>query len=292
LGNTWTPLGQVVGAIPTTGAWASNSIDDVTRAHVYVNPSPLNPNNKYVLWCHADNAEGGYVVAKAAYATAPTRSGPYVWGSTLYSPAGGQGCHDTFLFSDPPSGGLYLIHSNEANTAVYCSQLDPTTDYTSFTGTFFQVGPSTREAPVLIYKPPYYYLITSQDTDYGSSNTQLKYRSATSLAGLVSASDSSIWTSAPASTDAAYNAQSTSIVGVPGRPGDYLFVTDEWDTGAGTSFVLSLARMGLYPVPVSHLNAGALTVDPKLSWVLDTEMPPVPPSRASRSRKSPNRACG
>lgn len=265
--------------------WPLGSPPDYqTRAHILVNPNPLNANNKYVCVAHYGAATGFVAIA-----TSPALTGPWKWKSLLKPNATAVG--DLNGFYDVVDDGTghsrnkaWVVFTSTTNTIVRVCQLDPATDWTSFTGSNTTIAtattnswPGTIEAPVLFNNNGYYFNINSAGTGYGAGTTQEKYGSATTLGGLNSATAASIYSSVPGSTSVAANAQSTAFVQIPGLTATgYIYgstIQDSGDTGATPN--LYWAREAYWPVstvtgPANQVNAfpsaGVLSLPFPTAW--------------------------
>lgn len=269
----WTDVGGLL--MPVPPAWgAVATVTWQTRLHLLENPSPLDANNKFVAIAHL-GGYGGYV----AFAAGPSLTA-LTWRG--YSRPNSTNVGDTNVFYDVVEDGTghsrnkaWLVF-NEDDQGLRLCQLDPATDWLSFTGSNLSVGGTTNapEAPVVFHNDGYYYALSSAGTAWGEGNSRLRYRSATTLAGLAGASQQSIWSSSPSSADVAYNTQTTGIIKVRGLSASgYILMTDIQDTGESPVDMFH-SRAAWYPLSTvasgnavnAFPSAGTLSVVPATSW--------------------------
>jgi hypothetical protein len=249
-------VGPIIPLPPSTYTDSGNYLDTVNRIKVLYNASASDPNKKYVAVCRLDSTLTGYVSGQVGFVTAPAITGPWTWTNHVL-PSGITHVGDLNIFLDPADSTWKAVF-NDNNTRVVVMALDSSTDYTSFTGaSAVVVISSSREAVVMLCTGGYYYLITSQGLAYGGAGpSDQKYRSATSLAGLSSASDTTIWSATQSSPAAAWSIQPTGITTVPGRSG-WLYYGDWGDSGASPVHMYN-AQYGIYEVP--SVSGGTLSI--------------------------------
>jgi Chitobiase/beta-hexosaminidase C-terminal domain len=219
---------------------------------IHMTASPHNSNYKYVLWANITNENCGV-------ATAPAITGPWTW-LWIGVPYAGEEPSDVTLFTDQ-NGDVWLVYQHIA-AAIHAMKLDPSTDYTSFTGMPVTLDTTTaREAMLLFTTGGSYYLISSAQVDCGAGNSQVEYKAATgaSLSAVASALNSgawsSIWSSAPASGTVPYNAQTFGLTALPNSNG-YLMTLNLTDPGE-SPITIYHERPAFYPLPSSAITTGA-----------------------------------
>jgi hypothetical protein len=220
-------------------------------------------SKKFVMWFHHELKGKGYSAAMTGVAVSQNAAGPYTWLKSVNPNEGrwplnfsseqkavrfteklkdwsnewktavkqglfiqrdlskGQMARDMTLFVDD-NGKAYHIHASEENLTLHISELND--DYTDFTRKYVTVAPAGHnEAPALFKKDGKYYMITSGCTGWAPNAARLM--SADSLMG--------DWTliGNPCQGDKSeitYNSQSTYILPVPGKSGQYIFMADRW----------------------------------------------------------------
>lgn len=266
--------------IPPAPAWFvaddGTYMSSQTRPHPLINPSPIDPDKKYVCWSHVDDRL--FVSGYAGVATAPAMGGPWTWRG--FAKINGLVTRDGTAFLDPTDGSAYYIADTGDHANLTAARLDPATDWTTFDGTFITLDSTgSREAPILFWFDGYYYLITSNTTPYGSGNSQVKYKSATTLAGLNAATYSTIYSSAPAIGSVAYNAQCTAVSSIAGR-GGLIYQADVVDPGE-VPFELYHCRQVWYPIPPGSIGGGSLAIEAPNAWTLASLPALSPPNVAN-----------
>jgi hypothetical protein len=218
---------------------------------------------KFVMWFHHELKGKGYAAAMTGVAVSNRVTGPYTWIKSLNPNAGtwpvnftadqkatkfteklkdwseawktavkqglfvqrdmekGQMARDMNLFIDD-NGKAYHIHASEENLTLHISELND--DYTGFSGKYITVAPAGHnEAPALFKKDGKYYMITSGCTGWAPNAARLM------TAGSVMGEWSYLGN--PCRGDKAeitYNSQSTCILPVPGKTGQFIFMADRW----------------------------------------------------------------
>jgi hypothetical protein len=290
----WTFQGQFITAIPSYSAAAlgGNLVD---RVHVLLNPSPHNLANKYCYWANVGEQTAGY----AGCYTASQISVPAVY-QTAVQPNGIE-VADCNLFYDSVDDGTssgrnvaYFVWTETTIGNIYAVQLNPANDWTGITGSNTELATHSshgwaayQEAPILFKYPfngsGYYYLLSSEGTAYGTGASAMLYASATTLAGINSASAVSIYPYAPQAGTVPINAQSTCIFQVNGlqEPG-FIFMMDLQDPGDTSSPINMINwRMAWYPISTvtsgnaynAFPSAGTLSIQTPAVW--DTSFLPA-----------------
>ncbi|MBR2443985.1 MAG: family 43 glycosylhydrolase [Clostridia bacterium] len=134
---------------------------------------------KYVLWCHFVKYPGNHGNNKGecdmGLAVCDTVNGKYTW--LGYSkPIDDNGCvRDMTVYKDK-DGCAYLIYDRHTNLlredrCLYVVKLSD--DYLSFTSTYKRIESAIwREAPVVVFKEGYYYIITSGLTGWKTNQAK------------------------------------------------------------------------------------------------------------------------
>ena len=219
---------------------------------------------RYVMWFHLEPKGAGYTGAKSGVAVSEKVTGPYKLLSADRPNAGfwpknvldihkgpvpeeskkgfgggglpahpdtlnllgrdfesGQMARDMNLFVDD-DGKAYHIYASEDNSTLHISEL--TDDYTACSGNYarFFVG-RFMEAPAMFKKDGKYYLIMSGCTGWAPNPGR-------------SAVASSIWGPwkelanpfVGADSETSFHSQSTYVLPVPGKPGQFIYMGDRW----------------------------------------------------------------
>jgi len=220
-------------------------------------------SKQFVMWFHHELKGKGYDAAMTGVAVSKNVAGPYKWLKSVNPNAGiwpvnftaeqkalkfteklkdwseewktavkqglfvqrdftkGQMARDMALYVDD-NGKAYHIHASEENLTLHISELND--DYTDFTGKYITVAPAGHnEAPSLFKKDGKYFMITSGCTGWAPNAARLM--SADSIMGEWS------FIGNPCIGDKAditYNSQSTYILPVPGKNGQFIFMADRW----------------------------------------------------------------
>lgn len=268
----WNPVGPVVPPIPLTAAYTmgGHQLNAAERCHMFRNSSPSTPNHKWVGWCHLASVYDNYLYAAAGVFSGPTSTGPFTWAAAPVLAPGGGTVNDDNVFVDPNNSNKYLVYTHNTvgasfNAGVVYTQLDSATDYMTFTGSETSADGANREGPVLFYNNGRYFLITSATNNYASTAaSSVSYKSATTLAGLNGASDTTIFSSAPTINTVAYVAQSTDIFLLNGYTNSFVLMLDWWFPGGGGS--ADLTKAGYVFWPVTFPTSSTLQTTAPASW--------------------------
>ena len=143
---------------------------------------------KYVLWCHYIKKPGDHSFlpggGEALVATADKVTGPYKVEKILRPIDDGGMVRDCTLFLDN-DGSAYFVYDRDetfdlATRCIHVVKLSE--DFLSPTDEYIRVGAAyRREAPAIIYRNGYYYMITSDMTAWEANKA--KYFRATSMLG-------------------------------------------------------------------------------------------------------------
>ena len=250
-------------------------------------------NNNYVFWLHNLNGMQVY--------TAPTPTGPFTQvGSNITNLDGNtQTFGDFTAFIDPVSGNGYIAYANPgAETSFTISLLN--SSYTNTTGINFTnyvdstaFGVASMEAPSLFYSGGFYFLLTSQVTEW-EPNTN-KYWWATSLSGSWTAGGNPFITNADPNSlglagtqygvsqansfTIAYDSQDVhGPLQIPGRGNNFIYLGDRYDNGIPNTTshdpVKNMQAYRLLMMPMT-ISGHTLTIPWNNSWTFDGSFPTV-----------------
>jgi beta-xylosidase len=173
---------------------------------------------KFVMWMHVDRKDYSYSQAGVAVSDRP--EGPYRYVYSL-KPNGNM-ARDMTLFKDDDNKA-YLVYSSEQNNTMQVCLLS--NDYLIPSTTYSRILiDRKREAPALFKDKRKYYLITSSCT--GWSPNAATYAVADSPLGPYKEYGNPCTGPGAATT---FEAQSTFVLPVTGKPGDYIFMADRWN---------------------------------------------------------------
>lgn len=255
----WKDEGLVLKAVPDDPDHDLHPSKVCERPKVVYNPRTA----KFVMWVHVDSED--YQSARAGVATADRPTGPFLYHGSVRPE--GQDSRDQTLFQDD-DGKAYRIYSSENNDTTYISLL--TEDYLRHSGTFARVFVKRRmEAPVIFKHAGKYWFIASDCTGWDPNPAR-------------SAVADSIWgpwtelgnPCRGPGAERTFGGQSTSVFPVAGRPGNFIFMADQWNkTNLPDSRYLWL--------PV-QFDKGTLEVIWHDRWRLDSFDSPPQPASAHR----------
>jgi hypothetical protein len=271
----WNLEGRVAAAF--TGTGNGGPFESQTRLHPIYNPSPIDPDRKYVILGHGWADSSNDVMLRCS-SSSPT--GPFAWiGDGINAVTAGPTIHrliDASVYYEEDDGSWWYVAdtggapetTNHINITAW--QLDPATDHTTLTNDFVVLNAGSREAPVLFKYDGYLHLITSGLSSYTNTITDVKIQSATTMAGLDAALVNSLWASAPGANDVPYVAQPTFALKPQNRDG-VLLGFDRWVPGEGADDLFH-SRHVWYPAAPSDFTAGVLAVRTPATWTL-SELP-------------------
>ncbi|WP_189014082.1 family 43 glycosylhydrolase [Paenibacillus marchantiophytorum] len=180
--------------------------------------------SQYVMWMHYEEGDN-YNLAQAAVAVSSTIDGNYTFLSHA-RPLNTHMSRDATLFKDD-DGTAYFISSAKGNADLNVYRL--TSDYLGIDTLVATLWPgSYREAPAMVKRDGYYYLLTSGAT--GWSYNQAKYAYSTNI--------TSGWSSLMnIGSPSTYESQGNYIVPVTGtNETSYLYMTDRHAGAFGDHF--------------------------------------------------------
>lgn len=230
----------------------------------------------YVIWFHADGptktSTSSYAAASAGVAVSETPYGPFGFIERYRlntCPEDQEDCYpqskgmarDMNLFVDD-DGTAYIIYSSEENLTLYISKLNEEYTYLAtdpqeavYGEDFIRLFPGAqREAPALIKKDGYYYLMTSGCT--GWAPNQARYYRAESILGE--------WENMgdPCIKDeklTTFDSQSTCIFAVNDE--EYIYMGDRW-------FSDRLAESQYIWLPIDFDEDGGMHLAYQEEWAL------------------------
>jgi beta-xylosidase len=173
---------------------------------------------QFVMWMHIDKKDYSYSQSGVAISSKPM--GPYRY---LHSvKPNGQMARDMTLFKDDDDKA-YLIYSSEENNTMQVCLLN--SNYLSPTKTYSRILVNRRrEAPAMFKNNGKYYLITSSCT--GWSPNAATYAVATKPMGPWKEYGNPCTGKGAETT---YEAQSTYVLPLKGKPNSYIFMADRWN---------------------------------------------------------------
>lgn len=180
---------------------------------------------KFVMHFHLELKGRGYHAAQLGIAEADVPEGPFTFLRALRP--NGEMSRDQTLFVDV-DGSAWQICASESNRTTHVNRL--TDDFRDFTGEFHRMGvDESTEAAAVCRKGDWYYLIGSGCTGW-RPNTARLYR-AKSIKGPWERLGNPCTGVNPASglgADITWGAQSTFILPVTGREGEFIAMFDIW----------------------------------------------------------------
>jgi beta-galactosidase len=184
----------------------------VERPKVIFNPR----TKKFVMWMHLE--QWGYRFASTGIAVGERPAGPFTFVKAIRP--NGNMSRDMTLYLDD-DGKAYEIYAARDNYDMRICRLSD--DFLSATTTDVIIAGDHREAPAMIKHRGRYYLITSACT--GWAPNAANYYTADHILGP--------WTghSNPCrgpKAQTTFEGQSTFVLPVPGKPGAFIFMADQW----------------------------------------------------------------
>ncbi len=176
---------------------------------------------QFVMWFHLELKGQGYAAARAGVAVSDSPTGPFRFADS-FRPNGNMS-RDMGLFVDD-DGSAYHIYASNENYDLRIARL--TDDYLKPTTQDSLLFREHREAPALFKYRNKYYLFTSACTGWRPNQARLYV--ADDLFGP--------WTSLGApmrgpDADITFDAQSTFVLPVAGKPDAFIFMADRWKPG-------------------------------------------------------------
>lgn len=173
---------------------------------------------KFVMWMHIDSEDYSY--ARSGVAVSDKPAGPYTYIRSVQP--NGNMARDMTVFQDT-DGKAYHFFSSENNATMHVTLLSD--DYLSHTKNEKRILiDQSREAPAVFKYNGRYYLISSGCT--GWSPNPASYAVANTILGEWTQYDNPC---TGAGSDKTFEAQSTYVVPVQGKPGSFIFMADRWN---------------------------------------------------------------
>ena len=177
---------------------------------------------KYVMYVHIDDPT--YKDARVGVAVAAKPEGPYSYRNS-FRPHGEES-RDFTVFKDDDDKTAYYVGSSENNRVTHISPL--TEDYLGVAGDAFNrvfIGES-REAPA-VFKSEGAYLIVSSGCSGWAPNAAEVHVAADMMGEWTSLGNPAQGTESERKTT--FRSQSTFVLPLRGRPGEYIFLADRWN---------------------------------------------------------------
>ncbi len=211
-------------------------------------------DGRYVMWMHVDAS--GYQYARAGVAVSDRPTGPFEYLKSVRP--FGKMSHDLTVFQDEDDKA-YLIFCADSHRNITVGQLSD--DYLSVTDVYSenmaQPGPPYgREAPAVFKHAGKYFMITSGTTGWDPNAAE--YAVADNILGPWKVKGN------PAKgihAHVTFNSQSTFVLPVAGKTGQYIFMADQWN-----KHDLSDSRYVWLPIEIEEEE---LTICWKDNWTLD-----------------------
>lgn len=239
---------------------------EITKGCIMERPKVVfnKKTGKYIMWFHLELKGQGYDAARAAVAISDSPKGPFKYKKSYRPNKGvwpmnfndnfksasinenalkswtpewleaikngmqvrrdfekGQMSRDMTVYVDDDDKA-YLVHASEDNLTLHISEL--TDDYSDFTDRWTRMEPTGHnEAPAVLKKDGVYYMITSGCTGWDPNEARsFKSRSIwgpwQSLGNPCAGKDASL----------TFHSQSTYILPVEGKKGQFIFMADRW----------------------------------------------------------------
>jgi hypothetical protein len=207
---------QEVALPPTTGDPSS----DLDTSRVIERPKVLynRKTKKFVMWMHIDKNDYSY--ARAGVAVSDQPQGPYHYIGAVRP--NGQMSRDMTVFQDD-DGRAYLVYSSENNNTMQVCLLSE--DYLAPTRSYTRILENQRrEAPAMFKSGDKYYLITSLCSGW-DPNAAI-YAVADSVMGVWKIEGNPC---TGKDADKTFYSQSTYVLPLEGKPGQFLFMADRWN---------------------------------------------------------------
>ncbi|MEI6197239.1 MAG: family 43 glycosylhydrolase [Verrucomicrobiota bacterium] len=222
---------------------------------------------KYVLWCHYVGRPGDHVIklgsGEAGVASCDTVNGQYTFHG-YFRPLGTNGIvRDSTLFKDD-DGSAYFIYDRDVRVpgpgfgrVLHIVKLSD--DYLTWTSTFFKItNAAVREAPVMIKRGGFYFLINSGQTAW-KFNRANYYRATNIFGPYAELGDPCVG----ANTDTTFNSQGTQAFAVEGKKDAVVLMCDRHNPDA------SMMDSSYIFLPVNFPSPSTLQLQYLETWNLD-----------------------
>ncbi len=216
----WENKGLVLPAVKTAAEHELHSSKVIERPKVIYHAL----DKKYLMFMHLDTHD--YQYARVGIATSDSPAGAYEYLGS-FAPHNSDS-RDMTVFRDD-DGKAYLLHASEWNATLYIGELS--SDYGHTTGRFTKNFPKAyREAPAVFKRKDKYYLLTSGCTGWDPNPAE--YAVAENILGPWQVMGNPC---VGPQAETTFNAQSTFVFPVAGKPDAYIAMFDIWtkeDLGA------------------------------------------------------------
>ncbi|CAL8468327.1 g7867 [Coccomyxa elongata] len=175
----------------------------------------------FVMWMHIDDAD--YAMARAGVAVARSPTGPFTF-IRSFRP-NGQQSRDLTVFKDDDATA-YIVYSSEGNQDMHIAKLSP--DYTEVQPQHLKIfiGRS-REAPAVFKHDGLYFMLTSGCTGWEPNQAEVHW--ASDMFGQWTLVGHPCVGGTEMDAAVTFQSQGTFVLPVPGRPGRFIFMGDQWD---------------------------------------------------------------
>lgn len=197
-----------------------DSSSDIHTSRVIERPKVIYnaSTKKFVMWMHIDKEDYSY--ARAGVAISDQPQGPYTFLHSVRP--NGNMSRDMTLFQDD-DGKAYHIFSSEENATMHICLLSD--DYINHTAAEKRILINqSREAPAMFKYNGKYFLITSACTGW-SPNTASWAVAKHPLGNWKQNGNPCVGDD----SDITYNAQSSFVLPITGKPGNFIFMADRWN---------------------------------------------------------------
>jgi hypothetical protein len=200
---------------------SENPASDIVKGSVIERPKVLFnvSTGLYVMWFHLELKGKGYSAARAGVATSKSPTGPYTFVRDFRPD--GEMSRDMTLYQDDDSKA-YLITTSENNQTQHVSQLTP--DYLDTTGRYTRIlAHKALEGEAIFKINGHYFYIGSHTTGWAPNPAF----------AAVADSITGPWKELGnpcrgPNAELTFDAQSTYVLPVVGKPGAFIFMADQW----------------------------------------------------------------
>lgn len=197
---------------------------DIDPSMVLERPKVMhNPRTgKFVMWMHIDSAD--YELARLGVAVGDSPQGPFRYQGS-FRPHGQQS-RDFTVFADEQTGLAYVAYSSEGNRVMHISALTP--DYTRVTRTYTKIFSGRgREAPAMFKHGDVFLMATSGCSGWEPNKLEV-FWSRDPLEEWYSMGNPCKGGS-DLENELTFFSQPTFVLAMPGLPGTFVFMADQWE---------------------------------------------------------------
>eukprot|EP00884_Botryococcus_braunii_P022465 jgi/Botrbrau1/8902/Bobra.0148s0018.2 len=198
--------------------------EDLNPRNVLERPKVLynNQSGLFVMWMHVDTSD--YDLARVGVATSARPTGPFTY-LRSFRPHGQQS-RDLTVFKDDDGTG-YIVYSSENNKVMHIGRLTP--DYLDVDSDYVRaLKEMSREAPAIFKYKQWYLMFTSGCTGWEPNRPEVYY--ATEMMGEWKSLGSPCIGGTEMERAFTFFSQDTFVLPVPGLPGRYIYMGDQWET--------------------------------------------------------------